>query len=60
MPKKGYKTITVKTEVYDYFFNEWLKVKEDYEIKKGIHSFSAYVTYKLAILMTEDKKLKQK
>ena len=25
MPKKGYKTITVKTEVYEYFFNEWLK-----------------------------------
>jgi len=55
-PKKGYKTITVKTEVYDYFFNEWLNVKEEYTIKKGIRSFSAYVTYRLAALMTEDKK----
>ena len=46
-PKKGYKSITVKTEVYDYFFNEWLKVKEEYAIKKGIRSFSAYITYRL-------------
>jgi hypothetical protein len=56
MPKKGYKSITLKAEVYDYFFNEWLKVKEDYAIKKGIHSFSAYVTYLLAQLINQDKK----
>jgi len=55
-PKKGYKSITVKAEVYDYFFNEWLKVKEEYAIKKGIHSFSAYITYTLARLMNEVKK----
>ncbi len=34
-PKKGYKSITVKTEVYDYFFKEWLKVKDEYVYKKG-------------------------
>jgi hypothetical protein len=56
MPKKGYKTITVKAEVYDYFFNEWLKVKKEYAIAKGIRSFSAYVTYFLARLMDEEKK----
>ena len=55
-PKKGYKSITVKTEVYDYFFTEWLKVKDEYAIKKGIHSFSAYITYRLAQLINEDKK----
>ena len=33
-PKKGYKSITVKADVYDYFFTEWLKVKDDYAIKK--------------------------
>ena len=56
MPKKGYKTITVKAEVYDYFFNEWLKVKNEYTIQKGIRSFSAYITYLLAQLMAEDPK----
>ncbi len=56
MPKKGYKTITVKAEVYDYFFNEWLKVKDEYAIKRGIRSFSAYVTYRLAALMTDNNK----
>jgi len=55
MPKKGYKTITVKAEVYDYFFNEWVKVKDEYAIEKGIRSFSAFITYRLAQLMAEDK-----
>jgi hypothetical protein len=60
MPKKGYKTITVKAEVYDYFFNEWLKVKNEYTIQKGIRSFSGYITYLLAQLMTDDTKGKNK
>ena len=46
----------MKAEIYDYFFNEWLRVREEYTINKGIKSFSAYVTYRLAQLMTEDKK----
>jgi hypothetical protein len=56
MPKKGYKNITVKAQVYDYFFNEWLKVKKEYAIKKGIHSFSAYITYNLTRLKKDEKK----
>jgi hypothetical protein len=59
-PKKGYKSITVKTEVYDYFFNQWIQVKDDYAIKKGIRSFSAYITYRLSELITEDKKRSKK
>jgi hypothetical protein len=55
LPKKGYKSITVKAEIYDYFFKEWLKVKDEYAIKKGIRSFSAYVTYRLSELMSEEK-----
>ena len=55
-PKKGYKSITVKAEVYDYFYSEWLKVKDQYLIQRGIRSFSAYVTFRLAQLMAEDKK----
>ncbi len=39
------------------FFANGLKSKRDYAIKKGIRSFSAYVTFRLAQLMTEDKKL---
>ncbi len=54
MPKKGYKSITLKNETYDYFFNEWLKVKEEYTIKKGIRSFSAYITHRLAQLMNDE------
>jgi hypothetical protein len=54
-PKHGYKSITVKTEIYDHFFNEWLKVKEEYAITQGIRSFSAYVTYRLSQLKSEEK-----
>jgi hypothetical protein len=58
-PRKGYKSITVKAEIYDYFYNEWLKVKEKYAITKGIQSFSAYVTYCLSQLMNEEKNSNQ-
>jgi hypothetical protein len=59
-PKQGYKSITVKVEVYDYLYREWLKVKEEYAITKGIRSFSAYVTYRLAQLISQDKKRDKK
>jgi len=45
--------------VYDYFFKEWLKVKDEYTIRKGIHSFSAYITSTLAELMNEEKNCKK-
>jgi hypothetical protein len=60
MPKKGYKSITVKTEVYNYFFNDWLKLKDEYAVKKGIRSFSAYITYQLGQLKKEDSGFQQK
>jgi hypothetical protein len=50
----------VKAEVYDYFFNEWLKVKKEYAVMKGINSFSAYVTFTLAALMNEEMKSEKK
>jgi hypothetical protein len=50
----------VKTEIYDYFYNEWLGVKEEYTISKGIRSFSGYVTYRLAQLMNDDKNRSKK
>jgi hypothetical protein len=55
LPKLGYKSITVKTEIYDYFFKEWLKIKDEYAISKGIRSFSGYITYRLAQLMKDEK-----
>jgi hypothetical protein len=56
MPRKGYKNITVSDKVYDYFMHEYVKVKEEYAIKKGIRSFSAFVSMKLAELLEQDKK----
>jgi len=55
MPQKGYKTITVKETVYQYFWKQWQKEKADLEIK-GIRSFSAYISYKLNQLLEQEKK----
>ncbi len=46
----------MKEEICDYFYNGWLKVKEEYTINKGIRSFSAYITYRLLELTREDQK----
>jgi len=59
MPKKGYKTITVKEDVYNYFMKEYKKVKKEYSIKKGIRSFSAYVSFRLSDLMEQEKQRTQ-
>lgn len=56
MPKKGFKSITVSEKVYDYLYKEYLKVKDEYAVKKGIRSFSGYVTYRLFLLMEEEEK----
>jgi len=48
--------MTVSDKVYDYFMKEWLKKKEEYGLKYGIRSFSAFVTKRLYDLMEAEKK----
>ena len=43
LPYKGFKSITVREEVYNYFWEKWQKNKEKYR-KQGITSFSGFVT----------------
>jgi hypothetical protein len=56
MPEKGYKSITVKQEVYDYLMKEYKSQKQEWLIKRGISSFTGYVTYRLNELMEQDEK----
>ena len=42
MPKKGYKTVTIKQETYDKMFSEYEVQKDELKFK-GINTFSAYV-----------------
>lgn len=51
MPRKGWKSITVTEKVYNYFWEEWQKVKEEYRLKHGITSFSGFITQRLYELM---------
>jgi len=44
MARKGYKTITVRQEVYDMLIQEWSKHKKEY-IKKGITSLTGFIAY---------------
>jgi len=55
MPEKGYKSITVKQDVYDFLMKEYKAQKRDWLVRKGISSFSGYVTYRLNELMKLDK-----
>lgn len=55
MPRKGWKSITVKESVYQYFKNEWEKNKEEYRLKFGITSFSGFITKKCYELMEKEK-----
>ena len=43
MPYKGFKSITVREEVYDYFWRLWQENREEYR-RRGITSFSGFVT----------------
>ena len=56
MPAKGFRTITVREDVYDYFFKEYDKNKTNLAVKKGITSFSGYVSHRLSQLMEQEKK----
>jgi len=56
MPAKGFKSITVREEVYNYFWEEWQTAKKKYPLEKGITSFSAFVTKRLYDLIQQEKK----
>jgi hypothetical protein len=58
MPLKGFKSITVKADVYDYLMEQYKKEKKEYLVKQGINSFAGYVTYQLAQLVEAQKKQK--
>jgi hypothetical protein len=56
MPVEGYKSITVKKDVYDYLMDQYKKAKKEWLIKKGINSFTGYVTYQLNLVVEEQMK----
>jgi hypothetical protein len=58
MPRKGWSSITVPKEVYDYFFEKWKKHKEEYRLKYGITSFSGF-TSKLLEQMRQEWEAKR-
>ena len=60
MPERGYKSITVKQDVYDFLMKEYTKQKKEWLVRNGISSFSGYVTFRLNELMQQDKQHSQK
>ena len=50
MPKPGFKSITVSENVYERFFNAFLKNKKELEFKR-ITSFSGYLTSMIEEIM---------
>jgi len=56
MPKKGWKSITVKEDVFVYFKKEYARRKLENRLGDGITSFSAWISHQLYELMQEEKK----
>ena len=54
MPKAGFKSITVSETVYDRF-QEVYQNSRDSLARKGVNSFSGYVTYMLEEMMQKDE-----
>lgn len=46
MPRKGHKSITMPEEDYRFFWDLWEAQRDDLK-KRGVRSFSAFVTMKL-------------
>jgi hypothetical protein len=47
LPEPGFKSVTVSDITYDRFYKWYQLLKLDYQ-RRGINSFSAFCTYKLA------------
>ncbi len=54
MPKPGFKSITVSESVYNRFQDAYQKSQEDLS-RKGVKSFSGYVSYMLEEQMLKDE-----
>ena len=55
MPREGHKSITIDDDLYDELWNKWESEKPVLR-KKGIKSFSAYVSRYLWDVLEESKK----
>lgn len=56
MPKKGWKSITVKEDVYDYFKKEYDKRKVENKLEDGITSFTGFINHRLYQMLQQEKK----
>jgi len=55
MPRKGWRSVTVSEEVYEFFWKEWQQRKKEYKLKYGITSFTGFVTKLLYELLQKEK-----
>ena len=54
-PPKGWKSISVPEDVYEYFREKWEKNKKEYKIKYGVTSFSGFVSRILYEMVEREK-----
>lgn len=54
MPRGGFKSLTVRKSLYDRYYAQWLKVKDEMNMI-GVSSFSGYITYIMQEILKEDR-----
>ena len=56
MPRPGYRTLTIREEIYIKLWNDYINSKKEWLIKNGITSFNGYITFRLCQSLEEDMK----
>ena len=59
MPPKGYKSVTLPSELYDILCTLYMQEKPALK-RKGIRSFSGFISYKLDQLIVESEAKQEK
>jgi len=54
MPPKNYKSITIPDDLYSDLKQKY-ETKKKYFFRRGIRSFSAYISYRLSLSLEEDE-----
>ncbi len=59
MPQKGFKSITITTQIYNYFEQNYKDRLKNNTLPPGIHSFTGYIVYRMGIYIQEKKEWKK-
>lgn len=55
LPKEGFRSITVKDHVYNYFYKKWKQREGYYQREHGVTSFAGFATWLLNRMLEQEQ-----